>query len=296
MTPPINRHKPPWLRIKPNFGPVYTEVKSLLRDLNLHTVCQEAGCPNIGECFSARTATFLILGDRCTRNCRFCDVESDIPLPPDCLEPDRVAAAVKKLGLKFAVITSVTRDDLPDGGAAIFAAVINAIRRSSPDCGVEVLIPDFNGDRQALDMVLEARPEVIAHNIETVPELYSRVRPQADYRRSLELLRRCVESDKEAVTKSGMMIGLGESTEMIQKVLADIAEIGCRIFTIGQYLSPSKNHLPVEKYYHPDEFAEFAEIGRRYGIPHIESAPLVRSSYLAHRQFESLGHAFRRDR
>ncbi len=293
MTPLNDRHKPQWLKIKPNFGPVYTEVKSLLQDLNLHTVCQEAGCPNIGECFSARTATFLILGDRCTRNCRFCDVQSDNPLPPDCLEPERVALAVRKLGLKFAVVTSVTRDDLPDGGAGVFAAVINAIRRSSPACGVEVLIPDFKGDSRALDMVLAARPEVIAHNIETVPELYCRVRPQADYRRSLELLRRCGESSKGVVTKSGMMIGLGESVEMIEKVLADIAAVGCQIFTIGQYLSPSKNHLPVEKYYHPDEFAEFAEFGRRCGIPHVESAPLVRSSYLAHRQFESLGQAIR---
>ncbi len=289
MTPMAGLHKPSWLKIKPSFGPVYSDVKKLIEDLGLHTVCQEAGCPNIGECFSARTATFLIMGDRCTRNCRFCNVDSADPSPPDCLEPERVAQAVKKLGLKFVVITSVTRDDLPDGGASIFASVVESIRRTSPACGIEVLIPDFKGDREALDNVLHVRPEVIAHNIETVPELYDRVRPQADYKRSLELLRYCAESDKELVVKSGMMVGLGETTEMIVKVLADAADAGCRIFTIGQYLSPSQNHLPVEKYYHPEEFADLAEIGRRCGIPHVESAPLVRSSYLAHRQFESLG-------
>jgi len=285
--PVDNLRKPPWLKVKANFGPVYTEVKTLLRQLNLHTVCQEASCPNIGECFSARTATFIILGDRCTRNCRFCDVNSGKPSTLDCDEPARVAEAVRKLNLKFAVITSVTRDDLSDGGAAIFAETIDRINRLGSGCLVEVLIPDLQGNRQSLDTIIAARPRVLAHNIETVPELYDTVRPEADYRRSLELLRYVSEKGNGIIVKSGIMVGLGETLEQIERVLENAAGAGCEIFTIGQYLAPSKEHLPVRKFYTPDEFEELKNMGEKIGITHVESGPLVRSSYMAHRQSEN---------
>lgn len=288
--PPINR-KPDWLKIRPNFGQKYISVKNLLSELRLHTVCQEATCPNIGECFSAGTATFLILGDRCTRNCGFCDVESGEPPPLDCDEPERVAEAVKALGLKFAVITSVTRDDLPDGGASIFAAVVESIRRVSPNCGVEVLIPDFAGDKGALKIVLDANPTVIAHNIETVPELYDTVRPQANYLRSLEVLKFCANNGNGIVVKSGIMIGLGESMRQIENTIKDAARAGCQVFTIGQYLSPSATHLQVKKFYHPEEFRMLAKYGISCGIAHVESGPLVRSSYLAHKQYAKFASA-----
>jgi lipoic acid synthetase len=282
-----NVRKPPWLKIKANFGPVYAEVKTLLNQLNLHTVCQEASCPNIGECFSARTATFIILGDRCTRNCRFCDVNSGQPLPPDCDEPARVAEAIEKLKLRFAVVTSVTRDDLPDCGAAIFAQTINRIKELPTGCQVEVLIPDLGGNRESLDIVIQAHPHVIAHNVETVPQLYDKVRPEADYIRSLEVLKYLSEKGHGIIVKSGMMIGLGETQGQIESVLSDIAKTGCEIFTIGQYLAPSKDHLPVIKFYTPDEFAELKIIGESCGITHVESGPLVRSSYMAHRQTQN---------
>jgi lipoic acid synthetase len=281
-----NLHKPPWLKIKPAFGSVYTEVKNLLKDLNLHTVCQEASCPNIGECFSARTATFIIMGDKCTRNCRFCGVTSGKPQAPDCNEPERVALAVKKLNLQYAVITSVTRDDLPDGGASIFAGTIKQIRRLSPTCKVEILIPDFLENHTALDTVLEAGPEVLAHNLETVPELYRKVRPQADYNRSLQVLGYAAEASSKTIIKSGIMVGLGETIDQLERVLIDSVRAGCKMFTIGQYLSPSKTHLNVEKYYTPEEFDILKQMGERHGILHVESGPLVRSSYMAHRQAE----------
>jgi lipoyl synthase len=287
INPVDNLRKPPWLKIKANFGPVYTEVKTLLNQLNLHTVCQEASCPNIGECFSARTATFIILGDKCTRNCRFCDVNSGRPLPPDCDEPARVAEAIEKLRLRFAVITSVTRDDLPDGGAAIFAQTIKRIKELSASCKVEVLIPDLGGNRDSLDIIIDARPEVLAHNIETVPDLYKQVRPEADYRRSLDVLEYASKHGDGVIVKSGMMIGLGETMEQIEIVLRDIANTGCQIFTIGQYLAPSKDHLPVLKFYTPEEFVELKKIGEQIGITNVESGPLVRSSYMAHKQAEN---------
>ena len=278
--------KPSWLKIRPNFGPEYVRVKAILDDLKLHTVCREASCPNIGECFSAGTATFIILGDKCTRNCRFCDIESGSPLPPDCAEPRNLALAVRKLGLKYAVVTSVTRDDLPDGGAAIFAETVNQIRHLNPRCQVELLIPDLKGNPKALKIILEARPDVLAHNLETVPALYSRVRPQADYRRSLDLLWRTATSDNGPIVKSGIMVGLGEDLGQIEIVLADAAAAGCQIFTVGQYLAPSPNHLRVERYYRPDEFDQIKYMGEKIGIPYVESGPLVRSSYMAHRQTE----------
>jgi lipoyl synthase len=286
--PVDNLRKPPWLKIKANFGPVYTEVKTLLNQLNLHTVCQEASCPNIGECFSARTATFIILGDKCTRNCRFCDVNSGRPLPPDCDEPARVAEAIEKLKLRFAVITSVTRDDLPDGGAGIFAKTIEKIKSLPTGCKVEVLIPDFGGNREALDTVIAAHPDVLAHNIETVPELYSEVRPEADYHRSLELLKYVSERGDGIIVKSGMMVGLGETEIQIDNVLRDIAGTGCQIFTVGQYLAPSKDHLPVRRFYTPVEFIDLKAKGEQIGITDVESGPLVRSSYMAHKQADNL--------
>jgi lipoyl synthase len=282
-----NIRKPPWLKIKANFGPVYTEVKSLLHELNLHTVCQEASCPNIGECFSARTATFIILGDKCTRNCRFCDIAPGQPLPPDCHEPDRVAEAVEKLNLRFVVVTSVTRDDLHDGGSSIFAQTISAIHKRRPECLVEVLVPDFEGKHSSIDTVIKAAPHVFAHNVETVPELYSQVRPEADYHRSLDVLKHASQFSK-LIVKSGMMIGLGETLGQIEAVMKDIAGTGCRIFTVGQYLAPSKGHLSIKKYYHPDEFTQIKQLGENLGIKHVESGPLVRSSYMAHKQAEIL--------
>jgi lipoic acid synthetase len=287
INPVDNLRKPSWLKVKANFGPVYTEVKTLLNQLNLHTVCQEASCPNIGECFSARTATFIILGNRCTRNCRFCDVNSGEPLPPDCDEPARVIEAVKKLNLRFAVITSVTRDDLADGGAGIFAQTIRGIKELPSGCLVEVLIPDLGGNRVSLDIVIAARPDVLAHNIETVPDLYSIVRPEADYQRSLEVLKYASKNGNGIIVKSGIMIGLGETLEQIERVLRDAADAGCKIFSIGQYLAPSNEHLAVRKFYTPDEFHELKIIGEKMGITHVESGPLVRSSYMAHRQTEN---------
>ncbi|MCD6161814.1 MAG: lipoyl synthase [candidate division Zixibacteria bacterium] len=281
------KRKPPWLKIKPNFGTVYGEVKSLLEELNLHTVCQEANCPNMGECFSAGTATFIILGDRCTRNCRFCDVKPGKPAPPDADEPNRIADAVRRLKLKFAVITMVTRDDLPDGGAEIFAETIRQIRHLSPDCKVEALISDLGGNADSLDIIIDSAPDVLAHNIETAPELYPAVRPQADYNRSLEVLNHAFRKAENTLIKSGIMVGLGENFEQIESVLSDAVRVGCRIFTVGQYLSPSKKHLPITKYYTPEEFEEIKVIGEKLGIKHVESGPLVRSSYMAHRQAES---------
>lgn len=276
--------KPLHLRVRVLQGPNYRFVKNTLRQLELHTVCEEAGCPNIYECFESKTATFLILGDICTRNCRFCLVDSGKPSPPDINEPSHVSSAVAKLGLKYAVITSVTRDDLPDGGASIFAETIRFIRESSPRCGVEVLIPDFRGNRQALKTVVGAKPDVLNHNIETVPRLYPDVRPAADYMRSLELLKSAKDLEFRGLTKSGIMVGLGEEKEELIEAMADLKQHGCDILTIGQYLAPSKAHFPIARYYSPEEFEEIKQIGNSMGFSHIESAPLARSSYHAKEQ------------
>ncbi|MDP2726175.1 MAG: lipoyl synthase, partial [Dehalococcoidia bacterium] len=273
-------HHPPWIRVRLAQGPNYREVKGLLAGLGLHTVCQEAHCPNIGECFESRTATFLILGPVCTRNCRFCAVEGGHPLPLDLQEPQRVAEAVLALGLRYVVVTSVTRDDLPDGGADQFAQTIRAIRRERPDCGIEVLIPDFRGSALALEMALEARPDVLNHNVETVSRLYPLVRPQADYARSLTLLKRAKEAGR-CFTKSGLMVGVGETWDEVLEAMADLREAGCDLLTIGQYLRPSPQHLPIVRYYAPEEFGRLAEEGRALGFRHVESGPLVRSSYHA---------------
>ena len=256
----------------------------MLRENDLHSVCEEARCPNIGECFNAGTATFMILGDVCTRACGFCDVTSGRPEGLDLLEPFRLAQAVERLGLDYVVITSVNRDDLPDGGAEIFAACIRAIRRRLPETQVEVLIPDFEGNWDALATVIEAQPVVLNHNTETVPRLYRRVRPKARYRRSLELIRRVKEIDPEMTTKSGIMVGLGETLDEVKQVLDDLREHGCDLLTVGQYLRPSLKHLPIDRFWHPDEFAEIADYAHAIGFRHAECGPLVRSSYHAAEQ------------
>jgi len=280
-----NRRKlPDWLRVKAPVGEGYQELKKLVTSHSLHTVCESARCPNIGECWNSRTATFMLLGDVCTRSCGFCAVRTGRPAPLDLAEPRKVAEAVERLGLRYAVITSVTRDDLEMGGAEIFAATIYEIRQRRPSCQVEVLIPDFKGNWEALALVIEARPDVLNHNLETVPRLYRRVRPQAKYDRSIELLRRAKELADGLLTKSGLIVGLGETSDEVEAVMRDLVQVGLDILTIGQYLRPSLDHLPVEKFYSPEEFRAFREMGESLGIPHVESAPLVRSSYHAREQ------------
>lgn len=279
-----------WLKIKPRFGETYREVKSLIGKMDLHTVCQEATCPNIGECFSARTATFIILGDICTRGCRFCNVKKGKPVDYDLSEPMRVADACEKLNMRFAVITSVTRDDLSDGGAAVFAETTRLIISKIPSCGVELLIPDLMGNTDALETILDSGPDVLGHNLETVPRLYCRVRPKADYQRSLNVLKASSQYGNGIVVKSGLMVGFGETEDEILKVIAEAAEHGCQIMTIGQYLRPADWHLPVTEYYSPDRFQSIKERGEKLGLKYIEAGPLVRSSYMAHRQIASFRH------
>lgn len=275
--------KPPWLKVKAPGGPTYARLKALVRDLGLHTVCEEAHCPNIGECWGAGTLTFMILGRVCTRNCGFCAVTFSKPPVYDPEEPERVAKAIGKLGLVHVVVTSVARDDLPDGGAEIFAQTIRKIQEYDPKVGIEVLIPDFRGSRQALATVIDARPDILNHNIETVAGLQGVVRPSARYARSLAVLRMAKELAGGVLTKSGMMLGLGESWEEIVRTMTDLREVDCDILTIGQYLRPSPQHLPLVKYYAPEEFAELKRIGEGMGFRHVEAGPLVRSSYHAER-------------
>jgi lipoyl synthase len=260
-------------------------LKRIMRTLGLNTVCESARCPNMGECWEHRTATFMILGNICTRACGFCAVPSGKPVgPPDELEPDRVAEAVERMGLRYAVVTSVNRDDQPDGGAAIFARTISEIRRRVPACKVEVLIPDFRGDWNALETVIAARPDVLNHNTETVPRLYHEVRKGAVYGRSLELLRRAKSLAPEMPTKTGLMLGLGEEREEVLAAMQDLAAQGIDILTLGQYMQPTREHLPIVRYVHPDEFAEYKKLGEQMGFAHVESGPLVRSSYHAFEQ------------
>jgi len=278
--------KPPWLKVRAGTDAAYLKVQSLLKAHGLHTVCQEANCPNRGECFAKGTATFLIMGPNCSRNCRFCNVNSGELSALDEQEPARVAETVAILKLKHAVITSVTRDDLADGGAGHFVRVIEAIRDLGRGVTIEVLTPDFQGDRVALEAVFGAAPEVFNHNVETVRRLYSAVRPAADYQRSLEVLHFAAEYGGMMV-KSGLMVGLGETVAELERVFADLHEVGVGLLTIGQYLAPSKHHHPIAKYYHPDEFDELAELARGAGIAHVFSGPLVRSSYHAAELFHS---------
>ena len=273
--------RPRWLRAPAPAGDNYRDLKTLVDGLNLHTVCESAACPNVGECWNHRTATFMILGNVCTRRCGFCNVQKGVPLEVDLDEPRRVAAACAALGLRYAVVTSVNRDDRSDGGATLFAATIRAIRASVPGCKVEVLIPDFQGSREALAMVLDAAPDVLNHNIETVPRLYRQVRFGARYARSLELLRRASEMCPAIPTKSGLMLGLGESSEEVLAVLGDLRAAGVRVVTIGQYLRPTPAHLPVLRYVPPEEFLMYRDAGLALGFAHVESGPLVRSSYHA---------------
>ncbi|MUG47261.1 lipoyl synthase [Paenibacillus woosongensis] len=279
--------KPDWIRIKLTTGDNYQEIKEMMRSKTLHTVCEEARCPNIYECWANRTATFMILGDICTRACRFCAVNTGLPTELDLQEPERVAEAAEKMGLRHCVVTSVARDDLKDGGAAIFAETVRAVRKRMPFCSVEVLIPDFLGDEDSLRIVMDAKPDILNHNIETVERLSDRVRAKAKYRRSLELLRRAKSMQPDIPTKSSIMLGVGEEWSEILQAMDDLRAVDCDILTIGQYLQPSPQHLNVEKYYRPEQFAELKEEGMKRGFSHVESGPLVRSSYHAHEQVKS---------
>lgn len=272
---------PQWLRIKLPESANFSCTSGLIDDLNLNTVCQSAKCPNKWECYSKNVATFLIMGRNCTRNCAFCNIAPGEILPLDADEPARVAEAAKRLELKHVVITSVTRDDQPDGGAGHFAETILAVREAMPNCTIEVLIPDFQGDEDALKKALDARPDILNHNLETVPDLYDTIRPQADYHQSLDLLARSKKLAPEIPTKSGIMVGLGESDDQIMPVLDDLAKIGCDIVTIGQYMQPTRHHPLVKRYVEPEMFDKYAEEGEKRGIKYMFSAPLVRSSYNA---------------
>jgi lipoic acid synthetase len=279
-----SQRKPDWLKVRLPGGPGYARLKTIMRQQALHTVCEEAHCPNVGECWDAGTATFMLLGDVCTRACGFCAVTSGRPGALDFAEPRRVGLAVRSMSLRHAVVTSVNRDDLEDGGATIFAEAIRWIRRLSPGTTVEVLIPDFAGNWDALATVMEAQPEILNHNMETVPRLYPAVRHKARYQRSLELLRRAKEMSDSVYTKTGMMLGLGEAVDEIEQVLRDLRGADCDVLTLGQYLRPSARHLPVVRYWSPAEFDDLAATARALGFRHVEAGPLVRSSYHAERQ------------
>jgi lipoic acid synthetase len=276
---------PSWFKVEAKTGPDYLDIKQTMDRLNLHTICEEARCPNRWECWNARTATFLILGDICTRRCHYCSVETGRPLAIDLDEPRRVAAAIQALSLRHAVITSVNRDELEDGGAAIFADTIRQTRQLSPDCTIEVLIPDFEGSEKALAMVCAEKPEILNHNIETVRRLFPAIRPQGKYQRSIELLGQAKQLGMR--TKSGLILGMGETIDEAREVMRDLRSVGCDIMTIGQYLQPTREHLPVARFYDPSEFALLKQEGRALGFTHIESGPLVRSSYHAEQQIAS---------
>jgi len=284
--PRPKRRLPTWFRVQAPGSAKYLELKRLMRGFSLHTVCESARCPNIGECWNSGTATFMILGDICTRSCGFCAVKTGRPEGLDLEEPERVAEAVRHLGLRHAVVTSVNRDELADGGAQIFAETIRSIHRLCPDTSVEVLIPDFQGNWDALALVLEAGPEILNHNLETVLRLYKWMRPQARYEQSLELLRRAKVLRPDIPTKSGMMVGAGETFSEVQETIGDLADQGTDILTVGQYLQPSPAHVPVDRFYPPDEFAALKHFAKGLGFAHVESGPLVRSSYHAAEQVE----------
>ncbi|KKO50890.1 lipoyl synthase [Paenibacillus sp. DMB20] len=279
--------KPDWIKIKLTTGDNYKEIKSMMRSKTLHTVCEEARCPNIYECWANRTATFMILGDICTRACRFCAVNTGLPTELDLQEPERVAEAAEQMNLRHCVVTSVARDDLKDGGAYIFAETVKSIRKRLPLCSVEVLIPDFMGSTESLKIVMDAKPDILNHNIETVERLSDRVRAKAKYSRSLELLRNAKLMQPDIPTKSSIMLGVGEEWDEILQAMDDLRSVNCDIMTIGQYLQPSPKHLKVERYYTPEEFALLKEEGLKRGFSHVESGPLVRSSYHAHEQVKS---------
>jgi lipoic acid synthetase len=285
--PLLEVRKPSWLKVRAPGGPNYLRLRRLLRDANLHTVCEEARCPNIGECWEDATATFMILGDVCTRNCGYCAIAHGRPTWEDRDEPERIGRAVRALALEYVVITSVNRDDLADGGAAHWAATIRAVRRHAPDCRTEVLIPDFLGSAASLDSVIAAGPDVLNHNTETVPRLYKLARHGGRYERALDLFRHARATAPSLPRKSGIILGLGEERDELLATMRDLREVGVSILTLGQYLRPSPAHLPVARYYPPEEFAELAEAGRALGFTHVESGPLVRSSYHAKRQADA---------
>jgi lipoic acid synthetase len=287
--------KPDWLRVRAPGSENYLRLKGIMRGLGLHTVCEEANCPNMGECWHHGTATFMILGDTCTRSCAYCNVTHGTPKPPDELEPAKVANAVLAMQLDYVVVTSVDRDDLPDRGASHFANTIRETRARRPACRIEVLIPDFKGEEAPLRTVLDARPDVLNHNIETVPRLYRTTRPGGRYDRALQLLDRSRTFAPEIPTKSGLMVGLGEEPDEVVATLRDLRSAGCRIVTIGQYLRPSPANVPMSRYYTPSEFAELKRIGMELGFGHVESGPLVRSSYHAHEQTQSFEAAARQE-
>jgi lipoic acid synthetase len=281
--------KPAWLKARAPGAGEYTNLKRLMRAKTLHTVCEEAHCPNMGECWGHGTATFMILGDICTRSCAYCAVTTGLPQGLDEDEPQRVAEAVLAMGLRHAVITSVNRDDLPDGGAGVFAATIGAIRELAPSCSVEVLTPDFKGDPEAVAAVMRARPEIFSHNLETVSRLYRFIRPGGRYARALAVLRHSRAVDPSVITKSGIICGMGETRDELLQAMGDLLETGVEILTLGQYLRPSPQHLPIDRYYTPDEFAGLKRLGEAMGFAHVEAGPLVRSSYHAQQQVEALG-------
>jgi lipoic acid synthetase len=283
--------KPDWLKVRAPGSPSYLRLKGLMRDLNLHTVCEEARCPNIGECWNHGTATFMILGDVCTRACAYCAVAHGRPGDVDAAEPSRVANAIATLDLNYVVITSVDRDDLTDGGASVFASTIRETRERLPECRIEVLIPDFQGDESALQTVLDARPDILNHNTETVPRLYKMARSGGRYTRTLELLDRARRYAPSIPTKTGLMVGLGEAHDELVETFRDLRSVGCGILTVGQYLRPTPQHAPMVRYYHPDEFRELKRIALELGFVHVESGPLVRSSYHAHETADAFDQA-----
>lgn len=287
------RRRPEWIKVRAPSGENYDFLKDLMRSKGLHTVCEEAMCPNIGECWGAGTATFLIMGDTCTRSCGFCDIKTGRPAPLDWEEPERVAQAVQKMNLRHVVITSVNRDEREDGGAPIFALCIQRIREIQPGCSIEVLIPDFKGSQEALKIVMDARPEILNHNVETVRRLFRKVQPQDRYDWALATLRNAKRMEPEVLTKSGIMVGLGETFDEVVEVMHDLVEIDVDILTIGQYLQPSRKHLPIERYYRPEEFDKLRQIGEDLGFKWVESGPLVRSSYRAEKQVRALSSTFR---
>lgn len=282
------RRRPPWITLRVPKGETFAQVQNLMRRKALHTVCEEAMCPNLGECWGNGTATFLMMGDICTRSCGFCDVKTGRPNPLDWAEPNRVAESVRDMNLHHAVITSVNRDERADGGARIFAMVIKRIRQLQPECSIEVLIPDFKGDRTALKIVMDAQPEILNHNVETVPRLFKKVQPQDNYEWTKATLGNAKDLDPLVLTKSGIMVGLGETFDEVVGVMQDLTTLNVDILTIGQYLQPSKAHLPTERFYLPDEFDRFADIGKELGFKWVESGPLVRSSYRAAEQVREL--------
>jgi len=284
----VPQRRPEWIRVRGPSGEAVEDVRQIMRSQGLHTVCEEAMCPNLGECWGARTATFLMLGDTCTRSCGFCDVKTGRPAPLDWLEPERVARAVQAMNLHHAVITSVNRDDRPDGGAPIFAMVIRRIRDLRPGCSIEVLVPDFKGSIDALRIVMDARPEILNHNVESVPRLFRKVQPQDRYEWAAATLANARKLDPEVLTKSGIMLGLGETLDEVRDVMRDLRSWGVEILTLGQYLQPSKLHLPIERYVPPEEFAELKRFGLELGFRWVESGPLVRSSYHAEQQVRAL--------